>query len=214
LVLPDVALHLVQRGVDRQPCFLSDADYPGYLGLLALYSRKYGCSIHAYCLMTNHVHLLLTPHHPGACARVMKAVNQRYVQRLNASVGRSGTLWEGRFHSSIVSSSRYALTCYRYIELNPVRAGMVSDPCEYPWSSHLSNAGALPHPMLSAHVAYESLGDAPEHRGSAYRALFDVELPRSDIEEIRKATRGGYCVGEPRRPRGRPPRNQSTHPSV
>jgi putative transposase len=212
--LPDVALHLVQRGVNRQPCFFSDADYPSYLGLLAFYSKKYGCSVHAYCLMTNHVHLLLTPHHRGACARVMKAVNQRYVQRLNASVGRSGTLWEGRFHSSIVSSSRYALTCYRYIELNPVRAGMVSDPCEYPWSSHLSNASALPHPMLSAHVAYESLGDAPEHRGLTYRAMFDVELPPSDIEEIRKATRGGYCVGEARRPRGRPPRNQSTHPPV
>jgi putative transposase len=214
LVLPDVALHLVQRGVNRQPCFFSDADYLGYLGLLAFYAKKYGCSIHAYCLMTNHVHLLLTPHQRGACARVMKAVNQRYVQRLNASVGRSGTLWEGRFHSSVVSSSRYALTCYRYIELNPVRAGMVEEPGDYPWSSHLSNAGALPHPMLSAHVAYESLGDAPEQRGSAYRALFDVELPGPDIEEIRKATRGGYCMGEARRPRGRPPRNQSTLPSV
>ena len=124
LVLPEVALHLVQRGVNRQPCFFSDR------------------------------------------------------------------------------------------ELNPVRAGMVKEPGDYPWSSHLSNAGALPHPMLSAHVAYESLGDAPEQRSSAYRALFDVELPGPDIEEIRKATRGGYCVGEARRPPGRPPRNQSTLPSV
>ena len=96
LVLPDVALHLVQRGINRQPCFFSEGDYAGYLGLLGFFAKRHDCSIHAYCLMTNHVHLFLTPHHHGACAGLMKDVNQRYVQRLNFSTGRSGTLWQGR----------------------------------------------------------------------------------------------------------------------
>jgi len=214
LVLPDVALHLVQRGINRQACFFSEADYARYLGLLTFFARRNGCSIHAYCLMTNHVHLLLTPHQHGACARLMKAVNQRYVQRLNFSAGRSGTLWEGRFHSSVVGTHAYALVCYRYIELNPVRAGMVGRPGDYPWSSYHANASTEAQPVLCAHDAYRSLGDSGQERSSTYRALFDVQLPEADLEAIRKATRGGYRIGETRPPRGRRPRNQSSLPTV
>ncbi len=207
LVLPDVALHLVQRGVNRGPCFLSERDYADYLRLLGSFARRFDCSIHAYCLMTNHVHLLVTPHQHGACARLMKQVNQCYVQRLNKAAGRSGTLWEGRFHSSLVCSENYALACYRYIELNPVRAGMVAHPRDYRWSSYQTNAEGRLDPMLSPHPAYVSLGDEPECRESAYRCLFDTELQPTLIEEIRKATRGGYRIGDRRKPRGRPPRS-------
>lgn len=206
LVLPDVALHLVQRGVNRGRCFLAEQDYADYLGLLGGFARRFECSIHAYCLMTNHVHLLVTPHQQGACARFMKQVNQCYVQRLNRAAGRSGTLWEGRFHSSVVASEAYALACYRYIELNPVRAGMVPQPGDYCWSSYGSNANGRRDPVLSPHPAYAALADEPQPRASAYRALFDSQLQPTVIEEIRKATRGGYRMGDQRKPRGRPPR--------
>jgi putative transposase len=202
--LPGVALHLVQRGVNRGLCFFSERDYRDYLRLLTTFATRFECSIHAYCLMTNHVHLLLTPHQAGACARLMKQLNQCYVQRLNKSAGRSGTLWEGRFHSSLVSSESYALACYRYIELNPMRAGIVMHPADYRWSSHSGNAQGSPDAVLSAHATYLALSDSPERRSAAYRTLFETALPQGQIEEIRKATRGGYRIGERRRPRGRP----------
>jgi putative transposase len=202
-VLPGVALHLVQRGVNRQPCFFAPRDYADYLRLLAVFAPDSGCSVHAYCLMTNHVHLLLTPHHSGACARLMKQVNQRYVQRLNKSAGRIGTLWQGRFHSSVVASERYALACYRYIELNPVRAGLVARAREYYWSSYRANAEGDTSTLVAPHVAYAALGNSADGRASAYRGLFDLRLPDAEIEEIRKATRGGYRIGEKRRPPGR-----------
>jgi len=144
----------------------------------------------------------------------MKQLNQCYVQRLNKSAGRSGTLWEGRFHSGLVSSDGYALACYRYIELNPVRAGIVADPRDYPWSSYRGNADGGLDSVLSAHPTYLALSDSPERRRLAYRALFDCGLRETDMEEIRKATRGGYRIGEPRRPRGRPPgtEKQGTSP--
>lgn len=208
LVLPDVALHVVQRGVNRGRCFLSEGDYADYLQLLSRCAREFACSVHAYCLMANHVHLLLTPHQAGACARLMKHLNQCYVQRLNKSNGRSGPLWEGRFHSGLVASDRYALTCYRYIELNPVRAGIVAHPGEYRWSSYRANAEDGFEPMLSPHPTYLSLSESPQARRSAYRGLFASDVPDSDAEEIRKATRGGYRVGEARKPRGRPPRKK------
>jgi putative transposase len=136
----------------------------------------------------------------------MKQLNQCYVQRLNKSAGRSGTLWEGRFHSGLVGSDGYALACYRYIELNPVRAGIVRYPGHYRWSSYRSNAEGAFDSLLSAHATYVALSDSPERRSFAYRALFDYGLPEAEMDEIRKATRGGYRIGERRRPRGRPRR--------
>jgi putative transposase len=203
LVLPDVALHLVQRGVDRRPCFFARQDYSHYLQLLAGFAPEFGCSIHAYCLMTNHVHLLLTPHAQGACARLMKQLNQCYVQDINRARGRTGPLWAGRFHSCVITTLEYALNCYRYIELNPVRAGLASCAGEYRWSSYRANAGLSSDPMLSAHDAYAALHAAdPFH--SEYRRLFDEQLDPAAIEEIRTATRGGRRIGEQPRPRGRP----------
>ena len=209
VVIPDVALHLVQRGVNRGPCFFSEGHYRYYLMLLGRFARQFGCSIHAYCLMTNHVHLLLTPHGRDACARLMKQLNQCYVQRLNKAAGRTGPLWEGRFHSGLVASDSYLLACYRYIELNPVRAGMVAHPREYRWSSYAANAEGDVDPLISSHRSYLGLSDSVAFRALAYRALFESELDRFVMDEIRTATRAGRRVGEPRKRRGRPPQSEN-----
>ena len=206
LVVPGVALHLVQRGHNRGPCFLRDGDYFRYLDYLPKFAGQFGCSVHAYCLMTNHVHLLLTPHQMQACARMMKQLNQCYAQRVNKAAGRSGSLWSGRFHSCLVDSPAYALACYRYIELNPVRAGMVAHARDYPWSSYSGNAADRPDPLLVDHVAFRALGDCPSSRRAAYGRLVDTGLEDNALAEIRRATRTGQRLGAPLRPRGRPKR--------
>jgi putative transposase len=146
--------------------------------------------------MTNHVHLLLTPSAPDSCGQLMKRLGQCYVQTFNKAHQRTGTLWEGRFHSCLVPTERYVLTCYRYIELNPVRAGMVQSPEQYSWSSFGVNAAAREDGLVTRHPAIEVMGQD-------YRALFDQPLEGPQLEEIRKATRNGYRLGEPRKPRGR-----------
>jgi putative transposase len=212
IVVPEMAVHVIQRGNNHGRCFFSDADYLAYLSYLRFFARRYQCSIHAYCLMTNHVHLLLTPHAADACALLMKYLSQCYVQRVNKRIGRSGTLWEGRFRSCLVASEHYVLACYRYIELNPVRAGMVSHPAEYPWSSYAANSQGRLDPVIGPHPAYVSLAEKIEHRLLAYGELLDAPLDVRLVEEIRKATRGGYVVGSQRRARGRPARKMGSVP--
>jgi putative transposase len=196
LVIPEVALHVYQRGNNRRPCFLTPHDYRAYLRYLREYALQHGCAIHAYCLMTNHIHLLLTPSAPNSCGRLMKHLGQCYVQTFNMAHQHTGTLWEGRFHSCLVPTERYVLTCYRYIELNPVRAGMVETPEQYPWSSFQVNATARANALITRHPALEVIGQD-------YRALFDQPLAQPELDEIRKATRNGHRLGEPRKPRGR-----------
>lgn len=203
-VVPGVTLHIVQRGHDRHPCFFQEADYRAYLGYLSEFALKHACSVHAYCLMTNHVHLLVTPHATDSCAKLMKNLGQNHVQRINSRRGRTGTLWEGRFWSCPVTTERYVLACYRYVELNPARAGMVAHPSEYPWSSYNDNVqGERGSFLLDPHAVYLAIAPEKAARASEYRALCDVPL-ESEVIEIRKATRGGYAVGASRRPRGRP----------
>jgi putative transposase len=173
--LPEVPLHVVQRGNNRQVCFFRYEDRQVYLNCLSEYARETGCALHAYVLMSNHVHLLLTPRDADSVSRFMKRVGQRYVQYVNRTQGRSGGLWEGRFRSCLVEEERYLLNCYRYIELNPVRAGMVSRPEDYPWSSHVANIGKHPDPMLDPHPLYLELGREVSARQEAYRALFQQE---------------------------------------
>jgi putative transposase len=204
VVIPDVSLHVVQRGHDRRDCFFAEADYLAYLGHLRDFAERFGCSVHAYCLMTNHVHLFMTPHAPEACALVMKYTGQYYVNRINKRLKRTGTLWEGRFYSCLVLSEWYALACYRYVELNPVEAGIVQHPRDYRWSSYSKNVADSPDDFLRPHAAYAALGNESSSRVSAYAALFDKPLEQNVIDEIRKATRGGYVVGSRRKPRGRP----------
>jgi putative transposase len=204
LVVPDLSVHIVQRGHDGQDCFFEDADYIAYLNLLGDFAHKTGCAVHAYCLMTNHVHLFLTPHTEQSCAQLMKNVGQRYVQRVNARRERSGTLWEGRFYSCLVPTERYALACYRYVECNPVKPGMVSHPAAYRWSSYQLNVAAVLGSFVRPHPAYLALAEDDNRRSAAYRALCDTPLQAEVVEDLRRATRRGYAAGTPPRRRGRP----------
>jgi putative transposase len=158
--------------------------------------------VHAYVLMTNHVHLLLTPRDADSCARLMRNLGQRYVQYVNRRYQRSGTLWEGRYRSCLVDSPEYVLGCYRYIELNPVRAGMVAAPSAYRWSSHNGNSGAAANTILTAHCEYRALSDDEQARRAAYRGLFDQADDPQFLQAIREATDGGYpLLGEKLRAR-------------
>ena len=183
---------MIQRGVDRVACFRADADYLVYLSQLRRLSAKHGCAIHAYCLMTNHVHLLLTPSRAESCTAMMRDLGQRYVPYFNGRHGRTGTLWEGRFRSCIAESARYVLACYRYIELNPVRARMVGDPVTYLWSSYTANSGTRADPHLTPHAEFTALATAEKARYLAYRALFEQELDEPLLTAIRDATNTGY----------------------
>jgi len=203
LIIPEVAVHVVQRGHDRADCFFVEADYRAYLHALWTYAAQFDCKVHAYCLMTNHVHLLLTPARPTSCAQLMKHVAQRYSKRLNARHGRTGTLWEGRFYSGLVTSEHYALACYRYIDVNPVRAGLVDHPGEYRWSSYRANTYTRLDDFVSPHPAYLSLAASTPERAATYVALCNASLDQNVLQEIRTATRNGYSMGAPRRPRGR-----------
>jgi putative transposase len=169
-----------------------DVDYLVYLSHLRHLSAKYGCAVHAYCLMTNHVHLLMTPSTAGACTALMRDLGQRYVPYFNWRHERTGTLWEGRFRSCIAESARYVLACYRYIELNPVRAGMVSHPEAYPWSSHVTNRGDSSDSLLSPHAEFVALAADEGNRHLAYRGLFQNGIDEPLLQAIRDATNGGY----------------------
>jgi putative transposase len=196
IALPGVPLHLIQRGNNRQACFFAEDDCRFYLDWLAEYAPRCGCRLHAWGLMTNHVHLLLTPEAEDSAARLMKALGQRYVQYVNRTYRRSGSLWEGRFRSCIVGEEAYVLGCQRYIELNPVRAGMVEHPAEYPWSSYRANArGEAGRVPLSPHPLYLALGRDDNARLAAYRELFRHELEPGLVDEIRLATNGNFALG-------------------
>lgn len=193
-MVPEVAVHVVQRGNDRQACFRQDADKLVYLSLLRSAAAKARCSIHAYCLMTNHVHLLLTPTDEQGCGMLMRELGQRYVPYFNRRYARTGTLWEGRFRSCLVDSASYVLACYRYIELNPVRAGMVSAPCAYLWSSHNANIGAACDTLITPHPEYVALAPDESERRLAYARIFGEADDPSFLDAMREATRGGYAL--------------------
>jgi putative transposase len=191
LIVPHVALHIVQRGVNRQDCFRQDNDRLVYLSLLREFLASSRCILHAYCLMTNHVHLMLTPITEDGPSALMYRLGQHYVPYFNRRYGRTGTLWEGRFKSCLVDSARYVLTCYRYVEMNPVEARMVADPVAYSWSSFRGNAGLGEDALLTPHVEYAALGSDP---ANAYRSLFKDPLDPALVKEIREATLGGYAL--------------------
>ncbi|HEX2200314.1 MAG TPA: transposase [Burkholderiales bacterium] len=207
-----MAVHLIQRGNNRSACFRGDEDYLVYLANLRQLSAKYDCAVHAYCLMTNHVHLLLTPGEEGALPGLMRDLGQRYVQYFNRRHGRSGTLWEGRYRSCLVESRRYVLACYRYIELNPMRAAMVNHPSSYLWSSHAVNSGMRSDPFLAEHPEFVALASDATLRHAVYRRLFQTSIEEVLVNAIREATNAGYPlvsdallarIGSKRRP-GKP----------
>lgn len=193
--LPGVPQHVVQRGNDRQPCFFLESDYLCYHSTLREMAQREGCSVHAYVLMTNHVHLLLTPHRPGAVARTMQSVGRRYVRYFNDTHHRSGTLWEGRYKACLVEDGNYLLQCHRYIELNPLRAAMVHDPRDYRWSSHHTLAFGDPDPLLSPHPAYEALSADSAARQRNYRTMVMTAVDPQDTEAIRHHLRRQHAFG-------------------
>jgi putative transposase len=190
--LSGVPCHVILRGHNQAPCFFSDRDRRVYLDWLREASARYECAVHAYVLMTNHVHLLVTPRWVGSISLTLQAVGRQYVRYVNASLGRTGTLWEGRHKACLVDSERYFLTCSRYIELNPVRAGMVKGPGDYRWSSYGRNAAGLSDPLITEHGLYTSLGQTAAERQQAYFELVSENLDESEIEAIRDAT--NLCV--------------------
>ena len=217
--LPGLPLHIVQRGHNRDACFFCEDDYLAYRHWLGEALTATGCQLHAYVLMTNHVHLLMTPPESGAVAKLVISLGRRYVQYVNRTYRRTGTLWDSRYKSSLVQADAYLLLCQRYVELNPVRAGMVDDPAHYRWSSYRANGLGQADKLLTPHPLYASLGRSESERLEAYRALFRTELDAEAISDIRLALNQGQALGGSRfideieratgqrreiRPRGRP----------
>jgi len=198
IAIAGIPSHIIQRGNNRSACFYAPEDYCRYLETHAEMALRYECAIHAHVLMTNHVHLLLSPARNDSASLLMKHLGQRYVQYINRHYRRSGTLWEGRFRSCLAQRDEYVLTCYRYIELNPVRADMVTYPCDYHWSSYRCNAHGNPRPLITPHHEYERLGSTDAERHSAYQQLFTAHIDPERIAEIRNATNGNYVLGKNR----------------
>ena len=192
------AVHLIQRGNNRQSCFAEQEDYVAYLGWLREYSEKFSVDIHAWILMTNHVHLLCTPQKAGAISLMMQSVGRRYVQYFNYHYQRSGTLWEGRYRSCLVQSESYLLEVYRYIELNPVRANMVEDPGTYVWSSYQINAMGKVSNLCKPHPEYIKLGMEKDARMEQYRELFSHQVEEKLLTEIREGLNKGMALGSER----------------
>lgn len=217
----DQPQHIIQRGNDREPIFANASDYQAYYDWLLKAAEANGLAVHAYVLMTNHVHLLATPATEHSISKTLQSLGRRYVQYFNYTYERTGTLWEGRYKATLIDTEQYLLTCMRYIELNPVRAGMVKHPVDYVWSSYSANAGGEPDDLLVPHELYLSLGRHERARQSAYRQLFRAPLGVGDLDAIRSATNKGWVLGNDRfrekieqlsgrraapKPRGRPKR--------
>lgn len=224
LFLEGVPQHIIQRGNNRRTIFTDDAERRQYLAWLGEITEDRGLDIHAYVLMTNHVHLLATPNAADSVSKTLQSLGRRYVPYFNSRHDRSGTLWEGRYRSALVDSESYFLACSRYIELNPIRAGLVRRRRDYAWSSYRRNAEGRRDDLLREHPVYTALGPGPEARCQAYSRLFEQEIPASQMSYIRTATNQGGALGpeafletvEQRlgrsaiaRPRGRP-RRKST----
>lgn len=190
-----IPCHVIQRGHNRSTCFRNNSDYIQYLKTLEDQADKHSCAVHAYVLMTNHVHLLVTPGDRDSVTLLMKNLSQRYVQYFNRRYERSGSLWEGRFKSCITQSESYVLACYRYIEMNPVRARMVKHPAEYRWSSYLVNVGEKYSSLVTPHPSFLALGPSSSTRRAAYVQLVDEYLDDDTIRRIREATRSNSVFG-------------------
>jgi len=217
--IDNLPLHIVQRGHNQEACFFCNADYQTYLRLLGEVLKKESCTLHAYCLMTNHIHLLLTPEYAESVSSLIIALGRRYVQYINKAYHRTGTLWDSRYKSSLIQEETYLLACQRYIELNPVRASMVEEPALYRWSSYRFNGLGKANQYISPHPVYMSLGKNLKSRQAAYRGLFQSELDKNVTNDIRQALTQNQPLGNSRfytkieamtgqrcgpKPRGRP----------
>ena len=198
IIVPGTPLHIIQRGNNRQACFFAEEDYLFYLDWLKQYAKSSNCAVHAFVLMTNHVHLLLTPKKKDSAGSLMKRLGQRYVQYVNRTYQRSGTLWEGRFRSCIVQQETYLFICQKYIEMNPVRAMMVDDPGDYQWSSYQVNGLGKVSDLCVPHQEYLSLGVDPLERQKNYQGLFIHQVEGELLKEIRDNKHKGMAIGSER----------------
>lgn len=193
--IPDVPTHIVQRGHSKEPVFFENDDYLAYLGWLAEAADRYGCAIHAYALMTNHIHILATPETKQSISQMMQYIGRHYVPYINYTYGTSGSIWEGRYKSSLIHDEQYLLTCMRYIELNPVRADMVNTPSMYRWSSYRCNAQGKADIVVTQHPLYKSLGKNSTERMQAYKDLFKAHIDQVEHDKIQKAYQTGTPLG-------------------
>lgn len=198
MYLPHVPAHIVQRGNNRNACFFAEDDFKFYKQVLGEGLKRYGAELHAYCLMTNHVHLLITPFATDSISRILQHVGRQCVQYINKTYFRSGTLWEGRHKGSLIDAENYLLICYRYIELNPVTAGMVEKPEEYLWSSYHANALGKVDPLITPHGIYLQIDDDLAGRCYQYRDLFSANLLGHDVHCIRECLAANHALGKSR----------------
>ncbi|RZI44939.1 transposase [Herbaspirillum sp. HC18] len=195
LVVPNQPHHIIQSGNDRQTVFRDTDDYATFLGWLREAAKQFKVAIHAYVLMPSHLHLLVSPSDGGGLGRMMQWVGRHYVPYFNAKYQRSGTLWQGRYRATVIESEKYFLLCSRYIESNPARAGLVSAPEEYPWSSIRHHLGIKPDPLITDHPVFWALGNTPFDREASYKALMTQELSANEIEALTQATLKGWPLG-------------------
>ena len=187
--------HIIIRGNNREPVFTADEDYRFFLDKLNDAAKKHQCDIHAYVLMTNHIHLLATPNKADGISKMMQMLGRYYVQYYNYNYQRTGTLWEGRYKASLIDSDAYALLCYRYIELNPMRADMVQHPSEYPWSSYRANALGQYNACITPHIMYDALGQDAATRQLQYCNLFTAQIDEMSLAQMREATNKAWVLG-------------------
>ena len=196
ITVPAYPHHIIQRGNNRAATFFADDDYRFFLECLRQAKMKCQCRIYSYVLMTNHVHLLVEPAEDGGLGRFMQSVGRRYVRYVNETYGRTGTLWEGRFKSAAVSCDGYLIACSRYIELNPVRAGIVALPKDYPWSSYHHRASGVTDRLLDEDPWYKGLGASADERQESYRKWMESQIDEREWHEIRQATQRGRLIGK------------------
>ena len=197
LTVPGYPHHVMQRGNNRQDIFLSVADYQYLLGLIGGNAQKFEVDIHSYVLMTNHFHLLATPQTEAGLPQMMQAIGRSYVRYFNDMYGRSGTLWEGRYRSTLLQTDRYLLACMAYIDLNPVRAGLVSDVRDYPWSSHAFYVGMRNDKLITPHSLFWELANTPFSREAAYFELVRAGVSSQQQETLTRSVLDGWALGEP-----------------
>ncbi len=194
-ILPGVPQHVIQRGNNLGPCFYVEADYRYYLAALQTASTQNHCRLHAYVLMANHVHLLITPFIEQGISHTMRDVGRKYVRYINTTYSRSGALWEGRYKASLVDSEAYLLTCMRYIEMNPVRANIARHAGDYRWSSYYANAHGKDNLLIQPHPIYQALGATADARQQAYGELFRHILDDNSLKTIRAALSEELVLG-------------------
>lgn len=196
LTVPGYPHHIIQRGNNRQAIFDSRANYEDLLNLLTENAQKSGVAIHSYVLMSNHFHLLVTPQADDSLPQMMQAVGRRYVRHFNDALGRSGTLWEGRYKSTLIQTDRYLLACMAYIDLNPVRAGLVAEPGDYPWSSYGHYAGLRNDKLITPHPLFWELGNTPFAREAAYAELVRAGITTEQQNDLTRSALKGWALGE------------------